>query len=723
MTVTPVRRIGHLPEQSTSMVGRGHELAQVTALCERSRLVTLTGPGGVGKTRLALRAAVELAARFADGARLVELSPGAEAALPHTIAEALPLEDRSTRPMLEVLADHLARRELLLILDTCEHLIEACAQAAETLLAAAPGLRILATSRRPLGLLAERTVTVEPLPVPDATGSGPRDAMLLLADRAAAVVPGFAVTPFNRPDLVRVCRRLEGLPLAIELAAARLGELSPRELADRLETRLTLLDEAKDEGDAAGSTHAAAGSADDAAGGASAVAQGLGGAADPPRHQALRTAIGWSHELCTPEQRLLWARASVFSGTFDAGTAARVCADDRLPEDQIPALLTTLCEVSVLAWLPTGGGERYRMLDTVREYGAFWLHHLGEAGDLRRRHRDHYLALAREGEAAWIGPDQYTWYDRMTAEHDNLRAALEFSLTEPDGHTAVELAGTLWFFWYGTGAVREGHGYLERALARAPEPGPAHARALWIYAVLTAAQGDGAAGAAWAAECVTVAERYGDVRALRGALVATILSALVRGEHTAAAAIATEHLAGRLEDELTLAALIAWLVLSHAHILAGEVEQAVTVLEEMRVACERHGERWQRSYGDIVRARAELARGRPADAVTFARAGLEVKHRMRDPLGIGVAVDSFALAIAAVGHPERAAYLFGLAQQLWDTVGRSQAGVPEWVAARRDCEERVRTGLGDHAYDSAYGSGYHSDLDTAIAHALAPPDR
>ncbi|MFC7586942.1 ATP-binding protein [Nonomuraea antimicrobica] len=227
--------------------------------------------------------------------------------------------------------------------------------------------------------------------------------MTLLAERTAAVVPGFTVTDGNRAEVVRLCRRLEGLPLAIELAAARLRELPAQELCDRLDDRFALLGDVE--------------------------AEVLD--ADPPWHQALRTAVGWSHELCTPEERLLWARASAFAGSFDDRAAAEVCADALLPAAGIPDLLAGLADKSILIWAPTGGGERYLMLDTIREYGAMWLRALGEQEELRRRHRDYFLAMARRGDTAWFGPDQVSWIDRTTAEHENLRTALDFSLATP----------------------------------------------------------------------------------------------------------------------------------------------------------------------------------------------------------------------------------------------------------------------------------------------------
>ncbi|HEX4815151.1 MAG TPA: hypothetical protein VFV66_20610, partial [Nonomuraea sp.] len=386
---------GNLPPELTSLVGRRTELDQIRRACRRSRLVTLTGVGGVGKSRLALRAAADLRPEFGGGAWLVELSPLDDGILlPHAIAEVLRLTDQTTRPMAEVLAEHLSGHDVLLVLDTCEHLVPSCARTVDRLLAAVPGLRVLATSRRPLEVPGEFVYVVDPLPVPaaGAVDAAGQDAVALLADRAADSVPEFEVNEHNAAAVVRLCRRLEGIPLAIELAAARLRDLPVEQLADRLDDRFATL-------------------ADDSA------------AAGPPWHRALRTAVGWSHELCEPAERLLWARVSVFAGDFDAEAVRRVCADDRLPAADVGLLLDALADESILTWLPTGAGERYRMLDTLREYGAGWLRVLGEEAELRRRHRDHYLALAARGAAGWLGPGQASWYDRMIGEHDNLRAA------------------------------------------------------------------------------------------------------------------------------------------------------------------------------------------------------------------------------------------------------------------------------------------------------------
>ncbi|MGD6747798.1 ATP-binding protein [Streptomyces sp. BH106] len=694
----------------TETVGRRAEVAEIEriflgpTLDEPTRLVTLTGVGGVGKTRVALEAAATLQPRFRDGAWLVEFSPLREqgALLAHLIAEVLPLTDQSNRPIIDVLAEYLADRELLLALDTCEHLTDHCALVVEALLSAAPGLRILATSRRILNVAGERVLTVEPLRVPgtDDARAGPAgtaDAMALLTLRAEEAVPGFTVTAANRPELVRLCRRLDGLPLAIELAAARLRELPVRELTARLDDRFAVL----------GDT------------------DGIDTDADPPWHQALRTAIGWSHQLCTPAERLLWARLSVFAGSFDGETVRQVCADGHLPAPLVPAVLAALREKSILTWQPTGGGDRYRMLDTIREFGAHWLSGLGEEETLRRRHRDHYLALARAGDTAWIGPDQFAWYDRMTAEHDDLRAALEHSLTDSEGHCALELAASLWFFWYGCGFVKEGRHFLDLALAADTSPSPVRVKALYVCGPVLTYLGDLPALEERAAECTALAARFGDTERRRAA--ATELRVWVlRGD--------TEEVLSRVEavlatdwraQPLTLDPLAALVFGTHTLVSVGRFEEAVAWLDELSVACHLNGERSMRAWGDFVRSQAELALGHYEKADAHARDALLVKHRLRDGAGTGMALETLARAATAMGRHEDAAWLLGLAAQLWATLGRAQSGVPAVVAAHQVCARRTREALGTDAYRHAFDAGRTVDLNTGITRALnttaAPP--
>ena len=325
--VTGQRRQGLLPAEATSFVGRAAELAGISGLLGTTRMVTVVGPAGVGKTRTSLRAAAEAADRFPDGIWLAELSGISDPALlVETVGEALGLPKADLTAVLR----YLHGRRLLLVLDTCEHLVDACATFADTVLRAAPWVTLLATSRQPLDAQGEHAFPLLPLAVePDAAD--------LFAQRAAAVVPGFTVTPQNRPDIVRLCKRLDGIPLAIELAAVRLRALPLAELATQLESGIRLL---------------------------TASRRGTS-----PRHQTLRAAVDWSYQLCTPAERTLWERLSVFAGTFDVSGAEEVCADDALPRDEVLHALVGLVDKSIVlrdAAVPS----RYRLLAALREFGA-----------------------------------------------------------------------------------------------------------------------------------------------------------------------------------------------------------------------------------------------------------------------------------------------------------------------------------------------------------------
>lgn len=699
--------MGNLPEETDCLVGRRTELAQAARLCGRSRLVTVSGVGGVGKTRLARRVAAGLQPQFADGAWWVELSPLSDGSgLAYALAEALALADQTTRPMLEVVAEYLAGREVLLVWDTCEHLVEDCRQAAATLLTVAPGLRILATSRRPLGLHLEEVLDLDPLPVPaPETGGGdtghgdsgdePADALMLLTGRVAQAVPGFTVTDANRSELAALCRRLEGLPLALELAAARLRDMPVAELNKRLDDRYAILGNTETEDCAA----------------------------DPPWHQALRTAIGWSHELCTPAERLAWARLSVFVGTFDAESASRVLADERLPAREVPHLLSGLVRDSILQWVPTAAGERYRMLDTLRDYGAFWLRGLGEEGTLRRRHRDHYLARAQAADAAWIGPEQLTWYEQTVADHSNLRSALDHCLAERDGHSALELAGALWFLWYACGFPHEGRHYLDRALALDTAPGPARAKALWT--------------------CGQTAINLGDTEtSLR---LADAFRAAVAGETDESAVFAAAYLEGAAlavhgrpaQAARALEAVphtppgggrydAAWFLLqatrAFVHALSGQFADALAVAEELSAECARRGETWMRAWGDYLRALAALKLGHATEAAAHARTALGGKRRLHDSVGMAMSLDVLACAYVTCGHAELAARTLSIGEQVWHTLGTPQMGSPELVAARTACEQQARHLLGNGAYEAAFDAGYGTDLNSGITAALTASD-
>ncbi|WP_338692840.1 AAA family ATPase [Streptomyces sp. Q6] len=690
------RLVGNLPEMTTRMVGRRTELAEVLRWCAGpERLMTLTGVGGVGKTRLALEAADRLRPVFRDGVWLVELSPLREGdALPYAIAEQLPLADQSTRPMLDVLADYLSGRELLLILDTCEHLTDTGGPTVEALLRAAPGLRVLATSRRTLNVPGEAVRTIEPLsvPRPDDPAAARADAVVLLAERADRSVPGLALDEAGRGELAALARRLEGLPLAIELAAARLGDMSVRELIDRLDDRFAILGESD------------------------ALVRGI----EPPWHQALRTTIGWSHQLCRPAERLLWARLSVFAGTFDTEAVRAVCADRHLPGPLLPGLLAELVDKSIVTWQPTAGGDRYRMLDTLREFGADWLRHLGEEEELRRRHGLHYRALAVRADVAWMSPEQIAWHERTDADHANYRAALDFCLGEGnDGGAALELAGALWFRWLACGLQHEGRHYLERALRRSPAPSAARSKAVWACGAIALGQGDLDTVAVMARELRPAAEAAADPAMLVAAAHLDGGFLGLSGQPARAAAVfdaapyTRDHGAA-----YSGARFLVWTIRVFAHTNLGEFAQAVAAADAMRTQCLDCGDRWARAFADYVGGLAALGLGRLDEAAAYGRASLEAKSLLRDSIGIGTSIDLLASITAATGQGRRAARLLGIGQQTWNAIGRDQLGVPELIAARQDCERRARETAGDTAYETAFRKGLEDSLDDGLVYAL-----
>ncbi|MFJ5926688.1 ATP-binding protein [Kitasatospora sp. NPDC092948] len=675
---------GRLPAEVTRFVGRAAELDALAGLLGRSRLVTVTGPGGVGKSRLALRAAARLAAGFPDGVRLAELGPVRDPLLlGRTVRAALAQAGPGARP--------LADRRLLLVLDGCEHLVDACAGLVDELLRAAPGLRVLATSRQSLRAAGERLLPLAPLPVEPARGRADSEAMLLFADRAAAVRPGFRLDGANRAEVALLCRRLDGLPLALELAAGRLRALSVEQLTARLDDRFRLL----------------------TGGGRTALA----------RHRTMRTAIGWSHELCTMQERLLWTRLSVFAGGFDLDAAEYVCGGEGLDLDDILELLDSLVDKSVLERLD-GEPARFRMLDTLRDYGAHWLRAGHDHPRLLRRHRDWYLSVATWAEAEWFGPRQAETAERTRLAHPDLRAALEFSLAEPgEEQHALTLAGALWYFWIGTGRLGEGRLWLDRALARAPEPTDARAKALWVAGHLATLQGDPARARPALAECHRQARAAGDPRALAHAVHRQGCAALVGDDPARAAALLDEALRHYTAlGELDTHVLLAMVGLALAHLFLGDEPTGTAWAERVRDSCEQYGEQWAHGYCLYAMAWARRQSGEPRAARGFARESIRLAHPLRDPLALVLALDLLALLAAEDPAPDpyEARVLQGAAHRLWAAVGTPFLGSRTFHGPHLACERRARAALTEQQYDEAFRLGARLDLDAAVRRALGP---
>ena len=552
-TAPPVRH--NLPVQLTSFVGRESELARVQEALADARLVTLCGPGGVGKTRLALAAAGRVLDQHADGVFLVELAPLSDPALlaPETLS-ALGLTEES-RPPMDALADHLRDRRVLLVLDNCEHLLSACALLADTLLQACAELRILATSREPLHSAAEVTMTVPPLPVPEATvlhdveAVSGYDAVRLFLSRARAARRDFHISDANVAGVARICRRLDGIPLALELAAARTRGLSPDELAERLDDRFRLL--------TAGTT------------------------TGPARHQTLRAAVDWTYEALSEAERLVFNRLSVFAGTFSLEGVEEVCGAAPVADSAVVGVLLALVDKSLVLADNQPPRTRYRMLETLRHYADERLTESGEHAVIRDRLVQWAISVAETAEPNLEGRDQAEWLDLLEAEHDNLRAALYWGADGADVGGALRLAAALWRFWEVRGYLTEGRRWLERLLALPADVSP-HLRAKAFNSAGVLAQRQSAYEAAQALyeASLAIREELQDRRGTAAALHGLGNLAGLQGDHRRGEDLFGRSLAiGRAVDDprIVAAALtnLGWL----AH-EGGDLTKARRLLQE-----------------------------------------------------------------------------------------------------------------------------------------------
>jgi predicted ATPase/DNA-binding CsgD family transcriptional regulator len=674
------RRRDNLPAEVTRFIGRRRELSAITEAVGEYRLVTLRGPGGVGKTRLAVRVASMLRDSFADGCWLVELSPLRDPGLlARTISAALGLPDDASDDPVARLAGHLAEREILVVLDTCEHIVDACAKLAKMLLEAAPGLRILATSREPLGLAGEHALLIAPLEVPAewsaAAGEGASDAIALFADRARAAMEGFALTSENAAAVVQLCRRLDGIPLALELAAVRVRSMPAEEILARLDDRFRILGTAR---------------------------------TNTGRHRTLRSAVSWSYDLCTPEERLLWAQLSVFPGTFDLAAAQDVCG---------PAAFDTLSRLagkSIVGY--DEGSHRYRMLDTMREFGAGQLAAGDGADTLRARHRDHYLNLVERAARETLSPAQVSWIIRLREETDNLRAALGWSFDTP-GHEAAGLRMTIQLrtYWLMTGMFTEGRRWHHRALAVSPGT-PENAWAAYGAAILAVQQDDLPASGPLLTRAAALAAELGDKDLAAHVTDAQAIVAFCAGDldtararHEAALAVYTES---GFSDAF---ALSSYARLASVCLLSSEIDRAIELCEEYLRRCDEAGEQWGRGIALWTRGGARWLAQRHEEAVEDALACLAIKEQLGDLHTITMSFDLLAVCYAALADFDRAAVLYGAGDTYWKILGAPIQMGPGYASIRRGAGDIALEHLGEARYTAAYERGTGLTLAEAIA--------
>jgi predicted ATPase/DNA-binding CsgD family transcriptional regulator len=710
MPETSAVSVGNLPIEQTSFVGRRSELGEAKRLLAGSRLVTLTGMGGTGKTRLGMRLAVDVHRAFPDGVWLVDLtSVRAQGllmlnlrdpdVLAYLVMITLGVRDQpGAGSPLGQLVRHLSDRHALLVLDNCEHLMPGCSILADTLLRGCPRLRIVATSRELLLISGEVVFPVPPLPTPqpDAPGElaslGRVDAVALFVARARVAAPGFTLTGDNAGVVVELCRRLDGLPLAIELAAARTATLSPAEILDRQAERFALLAQ-------------------------------VGG---PQRQSTLGACVDWSFELCGKAERLLWARLSVFAGGFELDAVEGICVDEAVPAEDVLEALVGLVDKSILVSEDVGGVNRYRMLETIRDYGYNKLTSWGEQLELQRRHRDWYVAFLRGFQEIWLGPDQVELFGRLDRELPNLRVAAQDTSADPegvdDGLTAV---CALAVYWTTRGLQTEARARLDEALARPGGSPMLRLDALYYSAVMAGMQGDVEAVSARKGQLHELGERLGNRHAQALDLLVAGHLAMMSGDLPEAGSrwqAVVDLLAGDETEEFLFWRLTGLSALASAKAALGDVDGATVCHEEILAICRPRREAMLAGFSLWALGLGLWRSGDLTSASVHLREALEAHGRLRSVVMVALCLDALAWISADEGRAERAATLIGAVNRLAHEMGMPPSVWLGVAAAHEQYEERTREALGVRAYQNAAARGAQLSVDEAIAYGLHEPD-
>jgi predicted ATPase len=681
----------NLPHHLTSFIGRDREIAEVARLVPTARLVTLTGFAGVGKTRLALRVAADFVPHYPHGVWAAELGALSDPALvPKAVATALDVPEQPGRALAETLKTYLRAKTLLLILDNCEHLVSACAELANGLLRTCPTLRILATSREPLGLSGEVIWRVPALSSPTSTSPlsveevTKYDAVRLFVDRAALSHPGFRVTSGNVAAVAQVAHRLEGIPLAIELAASRVKALPVDVIAAKLDDRFRLL------------TH--------------------GGRTALRHQQTLRATLDWSFDLLAGPERVLLRRLSVFAGGFTVEAAEAVCA----PEDaDVLDRLTSLVDKSLIVFDEASSPARYRLLETVRQYGVEKLQGAEETLEVRRRHRDWFLALAEHAEPEMRGPGEKLWLDRLEVEHDNLRSAFQWTLTSGGKEEGLRLARALYWFLGRRGHWGEGYEWMEEALKSINDVSPsARAKAFAEATFFAWLVGKDERAVAFAKEGLALCREVGDREAAALCLIWWGNVAMRRGDYEYAKRLIQESLNLFPASESTWPASLALNDLGEVARYQGDFEQAIMLHEQALTMYKQRGEV---SGTALVLRHLGMDRFRRGDYQ-------QAEQHYEDSLGLCKEVGSkYPLVpclnglgdIAYVRQQyERAASLFGAASQLQEALGYRT------TPSDQECHDQsmasTRAHLGESGFAAAWAEGRAMTLEQAIEYALTP---
>lgn len=693
------RRLHNLPEQLSSFVGREREIAEIKRLLETSRMLTLTGAGGIGKTRLAVRVASGLLEKYADGVWHVDLAALVDPALaPQAVANALGVREEPRRTLLATLSSYLQDGQVLLLLDNCEHVAGGCATLAAELLLACPRLRILATSRQALGTPGETAWRVPTLSLPGPGIAQTPESVIeyeapsLFVERATSARSTFALSPQNAPAVAELCWRLDGIPLAIELAAVRVRALAVEQIVARIGDRFRLL---------------------------------KGGAAGPARHRTLWALVDWSYELLTEAERRLFRRLAAFTGGWTLEAAEAVCEHQETPargdggQDSALDLLEQLVDKSLVLADERHGEMRYRMLETIRQYADEQLRDSGDEAVARGLHRDWFLGLAETAESELKGPGEAKWLAVLEREHDNLRSALAWSQRDDEPPEArLRLATLLFRFWYVRGYLSEGRRWLEGALAGTGAlRTPLKADALNEVALLAWAQGDYEKALALSAEGMALARSLGDRRGL--AFSSSVRGRVLReqGDDSGAIECFEQCLACYREIADDWGIAIALENLGFVAWRQGDHERAAALAEEGLALCRKTGNKRGTAIALSDLGQVEWHRGNTREAVALLQESLVLLWELKDRRRIALVFDY--LGVLASGRAEHglAARLLGMAEALREVVG---AELPAALHAERErAVAAARSGMGEETFARAWSAGQSMSPEQAIEYAAS----
>lgn len=696
------RRAGNLPTHVTSYLDRDETQQAVRDALTKSRLVTLTGFGGMGKSRLSLAVADEIQGDFPDGVWLVDLAPlEAKSELDDAVLTVLQGQDHSAGSARAQLRSYLSNRKLLLVLDNCEHVLEQVVDLVADLMTETPLLRILATSRESLNLGGERVVPVPPLSTPDPKQvRSPDDvvhfdAVKLLLDRATAVQPGFMVHHGNYRSVAELCARLEGSPLAIELAAPRLRSLSIDQVIRRLDDQL----------------------------------HGLSSAdrSIPARQRTLVALVDWSYQLCGTEERLFWQRASVFAGGFDLEAAEGVCADDGLPREHILSVIDQLVSKSILSADTDSAVARFRFLETIRQYGHERLVDLGKMHEVAGRHRDYYLQLSKSVLDTWASEKQVEGISRLREERFNLTRALEWSFSTPgEQDSGLQMVVALRYHWAIGGFLREGRRWIDQALGLVPTPSPARGTALWVGAWIALVQGDRPGAMTYLKEADAAVEASDDPSLGLHVLLMHGTAALFQSDFAEAIDSLGNAVAGlrRHHDYGPVLVGEMQLIIALAH--SGDRDRARAAADDVLKLSDELGEQWGRCQALWALGFDSWLSGDHAQAASFVQKALVLKPEFNR---VGTALDLELLAWIATSRQqyERGLQLYGAAEAMWSALGTSIGAFGLHFAVHSDrCKEQLRNHLEPGTFDKLLAEGRTWDAARAVSYALsdetpAPP--